>query len=242
MTAAALIPARYASSRFPGKVLADLHGKPLLWHVYTNTKSCDALSAVYAAIDDERVRHACEEHEIPYIMTADTHISGTSRIAEAAESVDADVIINVQGDEPFIQASVLEAILAPFADESVSIVTAIKHTADEREIHDENVVKVVVDINGNAMYFSRAAIPHHRSDAKAKGPYYKHIGIYAYRKSLLPVLVSLPPSPYETSEVLEQLRWLSAGYRIQAIETDVSLIGVDTPDDLRRVQMMMKPE
>ncbi|MBI4977046.1 MAG: 3-deoxy-manno-octulosonate cytidylyltransferase [Spirochaetes bacterium] len=236
----ALIPARFRSTRLPGKVLKDINGKPLIYHVYMNTRRTSGIDDCIVCCDEDPVADACRRNDINYIMTGTHHTSGTSRIAEAAARIEADVIINVQGDEPMISSKILTPLMETFNDPAVDIATVVKRTDDENEIQNENVVKAVIDAKGFAMYFSRATIPHRRKDVTREAVYRKHIGVYAYRKNVLLDIVKLPPCDYESIEMLEQLRWLHAGYRIRTIETAETLYGVDTPEDLALVTDILK--
>lgn len=240
MKTVAVIPARYASTRFHGKVLVELRGKPIIYHVYKNAKETPEIDDVIVAADDKIVLDACEALGIKAVMTDANHTSGTSRIIEAAKNIDADVIINVQGDEPLINKNVLSPLIKCFDDETVDIAT-VKTLIKEKElIDDENAVKVVCDINGYAMYFSRAGIPYRRSDVKTQPKYYKHIGVYAYRKEALLSTEKMKECEYEKTEMLEQLKWLYAGMKIKVIETDIFLHGIDTKEDLRYVEKIIK--
>ncbi|MEK6797156.1 MAG: 3-deoxy-manno-octulosonate cytidylyltransferase [Spirochaetota bacterium] len=232
MNTCALIPARYKSVRLPGKMLREIKGRPLISYAYENARRTRGISQCFVCCDDERIADACRKHSIAYVMTSPDHTSGTSRIAEAAEKLDADVIINVQGDEPLIGEKILSPLIDCFSDTATDIATVVKRTAEAHEIHNENVVKAVIDAKGFAMYFSRAAIPHRRKDVTRTPVFFKHIGVYAYRRSALLDIVKLPPCEYESIEMLEQLRWLYAGYRIKTIETAETLIGVDTEEEL----------
>lgn len=240
MKTVAVIPARYASTRFHGKVLVELCGKPIIYHVYKNAKETPEIDDVIVATDDKIVLYACEALGIKAVMTGANHTSGTSRIIEVAKNIDADVIINVQGDEPLINKNVLSPLIKCFDDETVDIAT-VKTLIKEKElIDDENAVKVVCDINGYAMYFSRAGIPYRRSDVKAQPKYHKHIGVYAYRKEALLSTEKMKECEYEKTEMLEQLKWLYAGMKIKVIETDIFLHGIDTKEDLRYVEKIIK--
>lgn len=232
MKVIALIPARYKSVRLPGKMLREIKGRPLISYAYENARKTPGIARCVVCCDDEKIADACRAHGIEFVMTSPDHTSGTSRIAEAAAVIDADVVINVQGDEPLIGEKILTPLIKCFSDPATDIATAVKRTADEKEIFNENVVKAVIDAKGYAMYFSRAAIPHRRKDVARTPVYFKHIGVYAYRRNVLLDIVKLPPADYESIEMLEQLRWLTAGCRIRTIETSESLIGVDTEEDL----------
>ncbi len=232
MKSVAVIPARYASTRLHGKVLLPINGKPLIYHVYNNVRQTKEIDDVIVATDSEVVLAECAKYDIKAMMTDANHTSGTSRIIEVAQNVDADIIINVQGDEPLIKSDTLSPLIKAFEDESVGIATVKTLIKEQAMINDENAVKVVCDKNDCAMYFSRATIPHKRSDLTIDVSYYKHIGVYAYRKQTLLGIQNMTISDYENIEMLEQLRWLYNGIKIKVIETDRELHGVDTQEDL----------
>ena len=229
-----IIPARYASTRFPGKPLRDIAGKPMIVRVYERTTQAKRVQDVVVATDDERIRTAVEEHGGRAVMTRIDHATGTDRLAEVAEKMtDYDLIINVQGDEPLIDPTVIDALVEPFlADAQLSMATAKTLLTDEEEIANPNNVKVITDLSGNALYFSRARIPYARNEG---AKVYKHIGIYAYRRDFLLSYARMAQTPLERSESLEQLRALENGHRIHVIETDAVFIGVDTEEDLTAV-------
>ncbi len=236
-----IIPARYSSSRFPGKPLAMLGGKPVIQRVYERAAS--VLDSVCVATDDERIRKAVEGFGGNAIMTSTNHRSGTDRIREAAEltGTDCDVIINIQGDEPFIAPQQIKALCACFADPATQIATlGIPFGADSKAITNPNSPKIVVDVNGYAMYFSRSVIPFVRGKEATEWPgafpFLKHIGLYGYRREVLMQITNLPPSPLEVAESLEQLRWLQNGYKVKVALTDIETIGIDTPEDLARAE------
>lgn len=239
-----IIPARYASTRFPGKPLAILGGKTVIQRVYEQVVS--VLGEAFVATDDERIRQAVEAFGGKAVMTRTDHKSGTDRIQEAAENIGttADVIINVQGDEPFIQKSQLATVKALFDDPQVQIGTLGKPFESMDAVENPNSPKIVCDMNGYAMYFSRSVIPYVRgkeSSAWLKHfPYLKHLGLYAYRREVLAEITKLPQSPLELAESLEQLRWLQNGYRIKVGLTDVETVGIDTPEDLQRAEEFLK--
>ena len=226
-----IIPARYASTRLPGKPLRDIAGKPMIVRVYERALRARLVQDVVVATDDERIRAAVEAHGGRAVMTRADHATGTDRLAEvAARMTDYDLIINVQGDEPLIEPSVIDALVEPFlADETLTMATAKTEIMDGAEQENPNNVKVITDKSGNALYFSRARIPYARvPGAKV----YKHIGIYAYRRDFLLAYARMAQTPLELSESLEQLRALENGHRIRVIETDAVFIGVDTEEDL----------
>ena len=227
----AIIPARYASTRFPGKPLAMLGGKTVIQRVYEQVSS--VLDEVYVATDDERIFSSVESFGGKAVMTRSDHKSGTDRIQEAVEKIgtDADVIINVQGDEPFIQPSQVETLMHLFDEPSTQIGTLGKRFDSIEAIQNPNSPKIVTDIRGFALYFSRSVIPYIRGE---------HLGIYAYRREVLAEVTQLPQSSLEKAESLEQLRWLENGYRIRVGLTDVETVGIDTPEDLQRAEEFLK--
>lgn len=245
----AIIPARYASTRFPGKPLAMLGGKTVIQRVYEQATS--VLKDVYVATDDERIYQAVESFGGKAITTRSDHKSGTDRIEEAAEKIFAelkpdniaDVIINIQGDEPFIQPSQIETLCRLFDTPETQIATLGKPFESMEEVMNPNSPKIVTDINGFALYFSRSVIPFIRGkeqeDWIQQFPYLKHLGIYAYRREVLSEITKLPQSPLEIAESLEQLRWLQNGYRIRVGETNVETVGIDTPEDLKRAELLL---
>jgi 3-deoxy-manno-octulosonate cytidylyltransferase (CMP-KDO synthetase) len=243
MTFTAIIPARYASTRFPGKPLAVLGGKTVIQRVYEQVKS--VLSEVYVATDDERIFSCVEAFGGKAVMTRSDHQSGTDRIQEAVEKTGtkADVIINVQGDEPFIQPSQIQTLMQLFDDPSTQIGTLGKPFESIEAVENPNSPKIVTDIKGFALYFSRSVIPYIRGKERQEWlgayPFMKHLGVYAYRKEVLAEVTKLPQSSLEVAESLEQLRWLQNGYRIRVGLTDVETVGIDTPEDLQRAEAFL---
>ena len=243
MTFTAIIPARYASTRFPDKPLAVLGGKTVIQRVYEQVKS--VLSEVYVATDDERIFSCVEAFEGMAVMTRSDHQSGTDRIQEAVEKTGtkADVIINVQGDEPFIQPSQIQTLMQLFDDPSTQIGTLGKPFESIVAVDNPNSPKIVTDIKGFALYFSRSVIPYIRGKEHQEWlgayPFMKHLGVYAYRKEVLAEVTKLPQSSLEKAESLEQLRWLQNGYRIRVGLTDVETVGIDTPEDLQRAEAFL---
>ena len=236
-----IIPARYASTRFPGKPLAVLQGKPMVQWVYERVQSSEVCDLAVAT-DDDRIADCVCGFGGKVVMTSPDHASGTDRCGEAARSMhpsDNDVIINIQGDEPLISPREIHLLASAFEDRSVQIVTLVNPFQDEGLLHNPNVVKVVKAKNGNVLYFSRLPIPYLRVNATPPKNYFRHIGIYAYRYGALKEIVQLPTSELENSEKLEQLRWLENGYTIRALECDYQGIGVDTPEDLKNVELRM---
>jgi 3-deoxy-manno-octulosonate cytidylyltransferase (CMP-KDO synthetase) len=235
-----VIPARFASSRFPGKSLASIAGKPMLQHVYERASQARYLSKLIVATDDERIYKAARSFGAAVVMTRADHLSGTDRVAEAASGDTASVIVNIQGDEPLIDPTAIDAAtLALLDDPDVPMATLKKAIEDLREIDDPNVVKVVTNLAGEAIYFSRCAIPFARDDGRAV--LYKHLGLYVYRREFLLAYSALPVGPLERMEKLEQLRALENGHRVRVVETEYESLGVDTPEDLERVSALFEP-
>lgn len=230
-----VIPARYASTRLPGKPLKDVAGKPMICRVYDRASQAKTLAGVVVATDDERILRAVEDHGGRAMMTAKDHPTGTDRLAEVAEAYpDVDLIINVQGDEPLIEPSLIDELGRAFdGDAELQMATVMTPMEDEAEQKNPNNVKVVTDKNGCALYFSRSLLPYPRNDAGT--PVYKHIGIYAYRRDFLLAYAKMAPTPLERTESLEQLRALENGYKIKCIRTNARFVGVDTPEDLAKV-------
>lgn len=243
-----IIPARYASTRFPGKPLALLGGKPMIQRVYEQVK--ETVDRVCVATDDERIEAAVKAFGGNVVMTSDQHRSGTDRCEEAYQKVGEpfDVIINIQGDEPFIHPEQIEIIKRCFEDESVDIATLVKpFAADgdfESTLFNPNSPKVVVNKRMEAMYFSRSIVPYIRgkkyTEWLSAHVFYKHIGMYAYRADVLKEITALPPSSLEIAESLEQLRWLENGYKIKVGITEQETIGIDTPEDLEKANLLLK--
>lgn len=239
MKIAAIIPARWASTRFKGKILAKIAGKPMIQHVWEKVRKSKALSDIVIACDEKKVLKVCQDFGAWAVLTSKKHPSGTDRIAQAAKIVDADVIINVQGDEPLIHHSVIDQLAAVFKkNKDLNMATVIKLLEKKEDIDNPNVVKVVIDRNGFALYFSRSPIPFNRD--KEKVNYYKHFGIYGYRKDFLFAFRNLPVSKLEKAEKLEQLRVLEAGYKIKTVQTDIETVGVDTKEDLLKVESLLR--
>ncbi len=243
----AIIPARYASNRFPGKPLAKIAGKPMIQHVVERAKAVKILSRVVVATDDERIRDCVAGFGGEYVMTRSDHVSGSDRLAEAAQLLDIsehDVVVNIQGDQPLFAPTVIEQVVRPLLeDDALPMSTLIYKIIRPEEIDDPNHVKTVFDREYNALYFSRSPIPFQRNPDKSEQPtYYKHLGFYAYRKNFLLSFVALPEGEWERFEKLEQLRALEYGYRVRVIVTEYDSIEVDTPEDLRRVEADLLPE
>lgn len=239
-----IIPARYASTRFPGKPLAILGGKTVIERVYTQV--ADVLDDAYVATDDARIFDTVTGFGGKAVMTRTDHKSGTDRIEEAVEKIGGqwDVVVNVQGDEPFIQRSQIDTLCRCFDDEDTQIATLGKPFDSMEAVDNPNSPKIVTDLRGYALYFSRSVIPYVRGcdhdEWLGHYPYLKHLGIYAYRREVLEAVTRLPQSPLELAESLEQLRWLQHGYKIKVGTTDVETIGIDTPDDLARAEAFLQ--
>jgi 3-deoxy-manno-octulosonate cytidylyltransferase (CMP-KDO synthetase) len=239
---AGIIPARYASSRFPGKPLALIGDKPMIQLVYE--QALKSLEIVYVATDDDRIREAILNFGGRVIMTSSEHRSGTDRCSEAVSKIESeegviiDVVINIQGDEPFLKPEQIDLLASCFSDDSVEIATLIRKVLPGEDLSNINQVKVVIGVNGDAIYFSRATIPYLRDiDIKEwsyKHHFYKHLGIYAYRTKTLINITSLNRSSLEIAESLEQNRWIENGFKIRTALTDWESIGIDTPHDLQR--------
>lgn len=232
-----IIPARYASTRFPGKPLVKINGKPMIQHVYEAALTSEA-DEVMVATDDDRIRQCVESFGGKAVMTSPLHPSGTDRCGEVAENLQMDnddVIINIQGDEPFITKDEINTLAKLFTQADIQIATLIKEIDNLEEINDPNKVKVVISKQNKAIYFSRFPIPYVRNAEATLTIHYKHIGIYAYRKQTLKQLIRLPESNLEKAEKLEQLRWIENGYHIYTAECNYEGIGIDTPNDLLKI-------
>ena len=235
----AIIPARFHSSRLPGKALADIGGRPMIEHVYRRAAAASSISSVLVATDDERILETVRSFGGVACMTSPDHQSGTDRLAEVAAELSAEIIVNVQGDEPLIEPAMIDEAIEPLlADPLVVMSTLRRRIEDPAEHQNPNVTKVVVDREGYALYFSRAMIPFQR-DGCPPARAWRHIGLYVYRRDLLLQLAGLDPTELERSEALEQLRALENGIRILAVETTYDSIGVDTPEDLERVRRLL---
>lgn len=235
-----VIPARYASSRFPGKALVKIAGKSMLQHVWERASQARYLTGIVIATDDERIRAEAERFKARVAMTRADHPSGTDRVAEVASASDAEIIVNIQGDEPLIDPAAIDAAVLGLMDgDEIQMGTLKKKIERLEEIANPNVVKVVTDHSGNAIYFSRAAIPYVRSDGSAP-VCFKHIGLYVYRRDFLLNYSDLPVGPLEQAERLEQLRALENGFRIRVVETEYESLGVDTPQDWEKVSALFE--
>jgi 3-deoxy-manno-octulosonate cytidylyltransferase (CMP-KDO synthetase) len=236
-----IIPARYESTRFPGKPLVDIGGKSMIRRVYEQSKKSGSLTEVIVATDDERIAEHIKSFSGNVIMTSNTHQSGTDRCFEAISKYDpsADVVINIQGDEPFIHPEQIDLVASCFKETETQIATLVKKINTEAELFNVNTPKVILNKYKEAVYFSRQAIPYVRGkenkDWLNQIEFYKHIGIYAYRTRILREITALPQSPLELAEALEQLRWIENGFKIKVKITDSESIAVDTPDDLKKL-------
>jgi 3-deoxy-manno-octulosonate cytidylyltransferase (CMP-KDO synthetase) len=235
-----IIPARYASTRFPGKPLVDIGGKSMIQRVYEQAKKCSALSEVVVATDDERIFNHVQQFGGKAVMTADNHQSGTDRCAEVAQKhPEYNIIINIQGDEPFIDPEQIARVVSCFGDADTQLATLIKMINTTEELYNFSSPKVIINKLSEAIYFSRAAIPHVRGEEPQRwlyhNTYYKHIGIYGYRADILQQVTKLPVSSLEKAESLEQLRWIENGYRIKVAETNLETSAIDTPEDLEKL-------
>lgn len=239
--AVAIIPARLAATRLPNKPLADINGRPMIWHVRERAKRATLLADVWVATPDEEIVRVVESFGGKAILTSAAHRTGTDRVAEAALLLPAHirVIVNVQGDEPLLDPETIEAVAAPLLENPDLVMASVMCPLPEGRETDSAVVKVVCDINGFALYFSRAALPFRR-DANAPYAPKQHVGLYAYRRDFLQTLSQLSPTPLEQAESLEQLRVLENGYRIRMVETAQAPESVDTPEDLERVRVLMR--
>ncbi len=235
----AVVPARYQSSRLPGKALAPIAGRPMIEHVYRRACEARSVDAVLVATDDERIADAVDTFGGVAVMTRADHPSGTDRLAEVAAALESAVVVNVQGDEPLIAPSAIDAAVALVADAGFDMGTLRRRLDEAADLHNPAVVKLVVDARGRALYFSRAPIPFTRPGHPAP-PVWHHIGLYSYRREFLLQIAALPPTPLELAEGLEQLRVLEHGFTIGTAETTTDAIGVDTPEDLERVRRLVE--
>ncbi|MCD4691499.1 MAG: 3-deoxy-manno-octulosonate cytidylyltransferase [Calditrichales bacterium] len=244
MKSICVIPARYASTRFPGKPLALIAGKPMIQRVYERAKAAELIDHVIVATDNEKIRAVVESFGGQAVMTDPSLPSGTDRVAAAINNEDVDVVVNLQGDEPLISSRLLSSLVKVFANSEIRMATPVKRIKTIEDLTDPNLVRVALDVNHYAMYFTRSVIPYLRDVNKReewfkKFKYFKHIGIYAYRKSFLQQITRLPESSLEKAERLEQLRVLENGFKIYTVETDYESMSVDTPDDLRKINELL---
>jgi 3-deoxy-manno-octulosonate cytidylyltransferase (CMP-KDO synthetase) len=238
MHAVGIIPARYASTRFPGKPLATIAGAPMIQHVYERTRQAKRIDEVLVATDDERIAEICAGFGAPVVMTRSDHPTGTDRLAEAARQIDAEIVVNVQGDEPLIEGFVIDAAVEALVEAPDTEMSTVVHELEGDARSDPNRVKVVIDQNGFALYFSRSPIPYPRGEPAPAS--WQHIGLYAYRRSFLLDFVELPRTPAERAEELEQLRALEHGHRIRvAVVEGWRSAPVDVPSDLHRVERLL---
>ncbi len=236
------IPSRYDSTRFPGKPLALIAGKPMIQYVYQCATSCPEISMVFVATDDERIFRCVQDFGGKAIMSEKEHPTGTDRIAEAAQKMHLDrddLIVNIQGDQPIFNPSLISHLVSPFREDPEILMSTLKHRiSDKKEVENSNHVKVVTDKEGFALFFSRSPIPFYRN-RRSDRVYFKHLGFYAYRRDFLTKFNSLPEGELESSEKLEQLRALESGFRIKVVETSFDSIEVDTPEDIKRVEEIL---
>lgn len=237
----AVIPARYASARFPGKPLAPIAGQPMIQRVIERVRQAERVSRVVVATEDERIKAAVEKLGGDAVMTRADHRTGTDRVAEVAAHIQAAIYVNVQGDEPLIDPGTIDAVVGEMLkDEAIRIGTPCSAILEPKDIMDPNVVKVVLDFDGNGLYFSRAPVPWVRDSAeKIAVRHWKHIGLYAFRRDALLEFPTLPPGELERVEQLEQLRWLENGFHIRVVETDYDAVSVDVPADVERVERLL---
>jgi len=237
----AVIPARYASVRMPGKPLAMIAGKPMIQHVWERARQATRITKVVVATEDERILKAVQGFGGEAVMTRADHRTGTDRIAEVAVGAHADIFLNVQGDEPLVTPSAIDELAEAIAtDDEVQLATLAVPMKNPKDIMDPNIVKVVLDFNSDALYFSRAPIPWVRDTANAvHAMHLKHLGLYAYRREALIDYQTLPPGDLERVEQLEQLRWLENGYKMRVAETEHDSVSVDVPDDVARVEKLI---
>ena len=236
-----VIPARYGSSRFPGKVLADLAGKPMIQWVYEQVLKSKTLDQLFIATDDTRVLKAVEEFGGNTVMTKIDHQSGTDRIAEAVQKIETDIVVNIQGDQPLLDPKMIDEAVQPMLEDTTIQMSTIKTKISEEDYNDPAVVKVVVDENDFALYFSRSLIPYSRDNVAAN--VYEHVGLYVYRKEFLLKISKLPQTYLEKVEMLEQLRVMEKGYKIKVVETkskQAAGVSVDTPEDFAKVEKMVR--
>jgi len=238
----AVIPARQASTRFPGKALASIAGKPMIQHVVERVRQAQLVSRVIVATDEDKIKSAVESFGGEAILTRRDHRNGTDRVAEVAAHMPAEIYVNVQGDEPLIDPGTVDAIIAAvLEDDSIQTATACAAIAQQNDIMDPNIVKVVRNFDSDALYFSRAPIPWVRDRGEAvTARHWKHLGLYAYKRDALLDFPTLPPGDLERVEQLEQLRWLENGIAIRVVETSYDAIGVDVPADVERIEKLIR--
>ena len=238
MNIVGIIPARYASSRFPGKPLIDLKGKSMIQRVYEGAKQSDKLSRVIVATDDQRIFDEVLRFGGEVMMTSESHTTGTDRCGEIAGNIECDAVVNIQGDEPLVDYRQLDQLCAAFDDADVQIATLGIKKVSEDDLNNSNRIKIVLDSKGNAMYFSRSSIPsttNAKTVARSEYDFCRHIGLYAYRTETLKKLTVLEPTTLEKVESLEQLRWLYYGYKIRVVQTTIETPNIDVPEDVKKV-------
>lgn len=233
-----VIPARYKSSRFPGKPLVSICGKPMIWWVYQQALKVKELAEIYVATDDERIKEVCVEYDMKVIMTSSEHNTGTDRVAEVATKVDGDLFINIQGDEPVIEPRMIQEVIEIFEDETVYFGTLKKEITDLEQIRSTSTVKVVTDCNNDALYFSRSVIPSNIKDGKL-ARVFRHVGIYAYKKDFLLNFTNMQQTELELGEAIEPLRAMEKGFKIRVRETEYESIGVDLPEHIKQVEKVI---
>ncbi len=237
-----VIPARYRSSRFPGKPLVPICGKPMIYWVYEQAKKVRELDEIYVATDDDRIREACNKYHMNVIMTADSHATGSDRVAEVASKVEGDLFVNIQGDEPVIHPEMIRQVISIFLeDDSVYFGSLKKEITDPEEIRATSTVKVVTDDRGDALYFSRSVIPSNIKDG-TQARVFRHVGIYAYKKDFLLKFAAMEQTELELGEGIEPLRAMQKGCRIRLKETTHTSIGVDLPEHIERVERVIRGE
>lgn len=244
MEAIGIIPARYGATRFDGKLLADLCGKPVIQHTWENAKKSKSIEDLIIATDDKRIYNAAKGFGAKAIYTSKAHKSGSDRLTEVISSIDTNIVVNIQADEPLLHPSMIDDVVSPLLkNKDIQMTTLCHRIKDEYELFDRNVVKVIRDRKGFAMYFSRSAIPYKprsTNNGHRVSNHYKHIGLYAYTKDFLFTFKSLPQSPLEKIEKLEQLRVIENGYKIKVIETKYDTVGIDIPEDLVKATEVIK--
>lgn len=232
-----VIPARFGSSRFPGKPLALIQNKPMIQHVFERASQSKCLDMVVVATDHEDIKEAVEGFGGNVVLTRKDHETGSDRMAEVTSKIEGDIFVNIQGDEPLISPELIDSIVETAKSTPDAVVTAKTKIKDQEDVPNPNVVKVVTDLKQNALYFSRSHIPYNRANKDVT--YYKHLGIYSYPKAIINEFVKLPQSTLEELEMLEQLRLLENGYTIKVVETEYDAIGVDTPEDIEKVEAIL---
>lgn len=236
-----VIPARYKSSRFPGKPLVDILGYPMIWWVYEQCKKVQELDEIYVATDDERIMATCKQYNMNILMTSDRHPTGSDRVAEVAQSIQGDLFVNIQGDEPVIEPEMIRQVIDIFCDPNVYFGTLKKEISDPEQIQAASTVKVVTDIFGDALYFSRSVIPSNMKDG-VLAKTYRHVGIYAYKKEFLLKFAQMSQPELEQGEAIEPLRAMYNGYKIRVRETEYESIGVDLPEHIELVEQKLTQE